>query len=146
MALTIEWKHRIELWEKALWDARYRPLQPVLLEGFATTEHLTPQGALQRAFTPMPPGTAWGAKWEYGWFRTQVTLPPEAEGKRVVIRINTGGVESVVWINGQAAGSFGWGHTEITLARQAVAGQRYEILLESYAGHGPITVGEGPYP
>ncbi len=146
MALTIEWKHRIELWEKALWDACYHPLHPLYVEGFATTEHLTPQQALQRTFHPMPPGTAWGAKWEYGWFRTRITIPPEAEGKLVVIRINTGGVESVVWINGQAAGSFGWGHTEITLARQATAGQHYEILMESYAGHGRITVGDGPYP
>lgn len=146
MALTIEWKHRIELWEKALWEACYKPIQPLLLEGFATTEHLSPQQALQGAFQPMPPGTAWGAKWEYGWFRTTVTIPPEAEGKRVVIRLNPGGIESVVWINGQAAGSFGWGHKEITLARQAAAGQRYEILLESYAGHGHITVGDGPFP
>ena len=146
MALTIEWKHRVELWEKALWDACYHPLQPVELEGFATTDHLTPQQALLRTFQPMPPGTPWGAKWEYGWFRTSVTVPPEAEGKRVVIRLNPGGVESVVWINGQAAGSFGWGHKEITLSRQAAAGQRYEILLESYAGHGHITVGDGPYP
>ncbi|MCX7608935.1 MAG: glycosyl hydrolase-related protein [Anaerolineales bacterium] len=146
MALTPEWKHRIELWEKALWNACYRPLQPILLEGFATTDHLTPEQAAQRTFRPMPPGTPWGAKWEYGWFRASVVVPPEAEGQRLALRLRPGGLEGVVWINGQAAGSIGWGHREMTLTRQAVAGQRYEILLESYAGHGPMVVGEGPYP
>ncbi|MCS6906582.1 MAG: glycoside hydrolase family 38 C-terminal domain-containing protein [Anaerolineales bacterium] len=146
MALTPEWRRRIQLWEKALWNACYRPVQPLLLEGFVTTEHLTPQQAARRTFRPMPPGTPWGAKWEYGWFRTSVVLPPETQGKRVVVRLNPGGVEGLVWINGLAAGSLGWGRSEITLTRQATAGQCYDLLLEVYAGHGPLSVGGGPYP
>ena len=145
MALTIEWKHRVELWHKALWDLCYRPLAPVAFEGFVCLDPLTAEEALTREFMPMPVGTAWGAKWEYGWFRARVTLPPEAEGQRIVARLHTGGQESLIWVNGQAAGSFGWGHREVPLAREGQPGTTYEFLLESYAGHGHITVGDGPY-
>jgi alpha-mannosidase len=143
--LTIEWKHRIERWQKALWDARYRPLGKVEFTGFTTLEFLTPDQALARRFHPMPAGTPWGAKWEYGWFKTSLTIPAAAQGKRVVIRLKPGDQESLVWVNGKAAGSFGWGHKEITLTTHATPGERYDILLESYAGHGHITVGDGPY-
>jgi alpha-mannosidase len=145
MALTIEWLHRIELWNKALWSLCYRPLGEVEFQGFTTLEQLKPQQALDRSFKPMPAGTPWGAKWEYGWFKTQITLPAEVEGKRIVIKLYPTDQESLVWINGEAAGSFGWGHREVPLTRSAHAGERYEILMESYAGHGHITVGDGPY-
>ena len=145
MALSIEWKHRIERWQKALWDARYRPLGKVDFSSFTTLEFLTPEQALAREFRPMPVGTPWGAKWEYGWFKTSLILPAAAQGKRVVIRFKPGDQESLVWINGKASGSFGWGHKEITLATHATSGKRYDILVESYAGHGHITVGDGPY-
>jgi hypothetical protein len=59
---------------------------PVETTGFVTTEQLAPEEALGREFKPMPPGTRWGAKWEYGWFRGEVVLPGEAEGERVVVR------------------------------------------------------------
>jgi alpha-mannosidase len=146
MALTIEWLHRIELWNKALWDLCYRPLGQVEFEGFTTLEQLTSEQALQRPFKPMPEGTSWGAKWEYGWFKTHITLPEDANGKRVVIKLYPTDQESLVWINGKAAGSFGWGHREVPLALEAKSGENYDILLESYAGHGYITVGYGPYP
>jgi alpha-mannosidase len=145
MALTIEWKHRVELWHRALWDLCYQPLAPIEFEGFVCLEQLTAAEALGRTFRPMPVGTAWGAKWEYGWFRAHVTLPPEVEGQRIVARLYTGGQESLVWVNGKAAGSFGWGHRELPLAREGKPGTTYDLLLESYAGHGHITVGDGPY-
>jgi alpha-mannosidase len=93
----------------------------------------------------MPEGTAWGAKWAYGWFKTQVTLPAAAAGQRIVLCLNPGG-ESLVWINGLVAGSLGWAHKEITLANPAYPGQHFDILIEAYSGHGRITVGEGPIP
>ncbi|PWH14137.1 MAG: alpha-mannosidase [Anaerolineae bacterium] len=145
MALPLEWQRRLENWQKALWNACYRPLGEVTFTGFTTLEQLTPAEALQRAFRPMPPGTPWGAKWEYGWFRTQITLPPEAKGQRIVARLYPTDIESLVWVNGQPAGSLGWGHREVPLTRNAQGGETFEILLESYAGHGHITVGDGPY-
>ncbi len=143
MALSVEWQHRIERWQTAIWNACYRPLADISLSGFATRDRLTAEQALQLPFTPMPPGVAWGGKWEYGWFRSSITLPPEAQGQRMVLRLSPGG-ESLVWVNGEISGSVGWAHREITLTRVGQAGTQFEILLEAYAGHGRITVGEGP--
>jgi len=145
MALNEEWKHRIERWQKALWNACYRPLGSVSLSGFTTLDQLTAEQAAAQAFRPMPEGTPWGAKWEYGWFKGAVTLPEAAAGQRIVLRLVPGG-ESLVWVNGKVAGSIGWAHKEITLTTSARPGDTYELLIESYGGHGHITVGDGPYP
>jgi alpha-mannosidase len=149
MALTEEWKHRIEAWEKALWASCYRPLGSLNLDGFTTFDRLTSKQAQKQTFYPMPSGTRWGVKWEYGWFQCNLTLPTEATGHRCVLCIDPFGKshpdgESLVWINGKIAGSYGWARKEITLSRNAVAGELYTILLEAYAGHSPISVGEGP--
>lgn len=143
MALTPEWENRIKRWERTLWEAIYLPMMEIPLEGFTTTLRLTYEQALQGNFTPMPAGTPWGAKWEYGWFRTRVVIPEALQGKRVVLRLEPGG-ESLVWVNGRIEASIGWAHKDFTLSPSARAGDEYEILLEAYAGHGRITVGDGP--
>lgn len=143
MALTPEWENRIKRWERTLWEAIYVPVQEISLEGFTTTLRLTYEQAIQEHFVSMPPGTPWGAKWEYGWFRTRVVIPQPLHGKRVVLRLDPGG-ESLVWVNGRIEASIGWGHKEFTLAAPAHAGDEYEIVIEAYAGHGRITVGDGP--
>lgn len=145
MALTPEWDHRIKRWEEALWDSIYCPLGAVELEGHMTTLRLNFEQARAGNFKPMPAGTAWGSKWEYGWFKSRIAVPEQAAGKRLVVKLDTGG-ESLVWINGKIMGSVGWGHREITLSRAAVPGEVYELLFETYAGHGRITVGDGPRP
>ena len=145
MALTEEWKHRIERWEKVLWKMTYRPLGTVELSGFTTHQKLSAEQALAAQFQPTPPGTPWGSKWEYGWFKGQVTLPDTAAGQRIVVMLKPGG-ESLVWVNGKVGGSLGWAHEGITLANPAIAGQSFDLLIEAYAGHGRITVGEGPIP
>lgn len=145
MAITIEWQHRIERWQTALWEGCYRQLGTIALSGYTTLAQLSAEQAAGGEFTPMPEGMLWGAKWEYGWFKGELTLPEAASGQRIVVRLEPGG-ESLVWINGAIAGSIGWAHKEITLANPAQAGQHFDILLEAYAGHGRITVGEGPVP
>ncbi|MCD6519196.1 MAG: hypothetical protein J7M05_04660, partial [Anaerolineae bacterium] len=99
MALTIEWRNRIDNWRNELLRLLYRPLGEIRWEGFITKEQLSAQEAATRTFQPMPPGTRWGAKWEYGWFKTQISLPQEAAGKRIVLKADVGG-ESAVYING----------------------------------------------
>jgi alpha-mannosidase len=143
MPLTEEWRHRINRWQTVLWASCYRPLGKVALNGFVTLDQLSEEEALQRKFQPMPTGTPWGAKWEYGWFKGSFSLPAEAKGKRIVLCPDAGG-ESLVWVNGLVAGSRGWAHKDLTLTRNANGGESYEVLIEAYAGHGPISVGGGP--
>jgi alpha-mannosidase len=156
MALTEGWKRRLETWQTAITSSVYHSLGPVALEGFITTEQLTPQEALRREFKPMPAGTPWGAKWEYGWFKSTITLPEEAAGQRIVIALysvynplewNWGdSAESVVWVNGEAVGALDFGHKEITLTYNAQGGETFEILYECFAGNGIRFEGRGPVP
>lgn len=143
MALSPEWQHRIKRWEEALWNSIYHPIASLELSGFSTTFRLSPDQAASGPFRRTPAGTTWGGKWEYGWFKTQLVAPPDSEGKRLVVCLDPGG-ESLVWVNGRVMGSVGWGHREITLSRSAIAGETFDLLIEAYAGHGRITVGDGP--
>lgn len=143
MSLTQEWINRITHWNNALWQIIYEPLQYLKLEGFVTRRQLTFEQALIHQFHPMPVGTAWGAAWEYGWFRSEFTLPDAASGRRVVLYMNPAAKspedgECLVWINGKIMGSYGWANHEITLTRNGIPGANYSILVEAYAGHGPF--------
>jgi alpha-mannosidase len=123
----------------------YRELGSVNLQGFCTMDQLTPTRAEKGKFRPMPVGTAWGAKWEYAWFRADLTLPKAARGERIALCIDTG-AESAIFIDGVAAGAKGWTDREITLTRKAGGGEKFHILIESYGGHGPTECGGGPCP
>ncbi|HNT76130.1 MAG TPA: glycoside hydrolase family 38 C-terminal domain-containing protein [Anaerolineae bacterium] len=145
MALTLEWQRRIDRWREELPRHFYRPLGPVPLEGFVTLEQLTPADALAHDFAPMPPGTPWGAKWEYAWFKGRVVLPEDAVGQRIALRLDVG-AESLAFVNGAAAGAVDWAHKELTLALSGVPGATYDVLVEGYGGHGPMECHAGPTP
>ncbi|MHC4252741.1 MAG: glycoside hydrolase family 38 N-terminal domain-containing protein, partial [Planctomycetota bacterium] len=147
MSLTIEWRKRIDHWRRVLREQFYIPLGEVEAVGFVTKEQLAADEAAKREFVPMPKGTRWGAKWEYGWFKVAFVAPSEAEGRKLVARIDVGG-ESTYWLGGRMAGT---SHHEkhlysLVLAQSAKAGERYEVLVEAYAGHGLWSCGGGPVP
>jgi alpha-mannosidase len=143
MSMTIEWRRRVDRWKAAMPELFYLPLGTIEFEGFATRDQLEAAGASARRFHPMPEGTPWGAKWEYGWFRGSLKLPASAAGERIAARIDVGG-EAAIMVNGADHGANDIGHKEITLVRKAKGGERFDILLESYAGHGPRECGGGP--
>ena len=153
MALTEEWKRRIERWKEELKNQFYFPLEIVDLEGFVTEKHLKPEEVFEHNFEKMPPGTEWGGKWEYGWFKGNIVLPQKAEGKKIVLQIDTGG-ESAVFINGEAKGMAVKDslrkrydiRDQIPLTEKADPGEKFDLLIESYAGHGPRVASTGPVP
>lgn len=145
MDFSPEWEQRLQIWMQELPKYFYEPLGAVSLEGFTTFSQLAPSEAVCGPFSPMPVGTEWGAAWEYGWFRGALRIPESAAGKRVVLRMDMGG-EALIWINGQAAGAKDKQHTEILLAECARGGETFEILAESYAGHGPRLENGTPCP
>ena len=148
MALTPEWRGRIEHWRNTLRDLMYVKVEDVALEGFVTLDALTPEQAVRRKFKPMPPGTRWGAKWEYAWLRAAVKLPKSVAGRWVVFSRDSEqpGAESRVIVNRREAGGLDWPHRTITLSPKAKGGEAYEILIEAYGGHGPWVCGGGPVP
>ncbi len=160
MSLSSEWTDRLKHWVNKLEMQFYTPLGPIEFTGFTTLDQLSAPQASQMNFVPMPEGTKWGAKWEYGWFKGTVKLPEQAKGKRIVLDIKTGG-ESIVYVDGSIKGHRrdDWiierHHfvSDLALSKSAVPGESYEILVESYAGHGkrecligPVLPGtESPY-
>ena len=153
MALTTEWRSRIEQWRNTLERLCYRRLGEAPLSGLVTREQLRPREALKRPFKPMPTGTPWGAKWEYAWFRTAVRLPKEARGEWVVFRVGPGtgfrgdvGGEGRFIVNGRESGGCDGHHPHVILTTDARPGAKFDILMETYAGHGPMVCGGGPVP
>lgn len=126
---------RLKAWRTELFRHQFVPVGKVSFEGFTTFDHLTREQAEGHARRPFPVGEKWGQCWEYAWFIGDVTLGPECEGKRVVLLSNVGG-EQLVYSNGKAIGSVDKGHPYVTLTREARAGERFHLQIETYAGHG----------
>lgn len=137
-----EWTDRLHHWIRTLKDDFYEPLGEIAWEAFRTREHKKPEEAVQGTFTKVEPGFTWGETWEYCWFRGTITLPEEAAGKRIVMRLAPGG-ESTLFVNGMSFGTYraDWvneAHHYVednVLTRNGQAGEQYSVLMETYAGH-----------
>jgi alpha-mannosidase len=149
MSLSKEWLNRIKHWDTALWQICYEPIATLNLTGFVTRKQLTAEQALKHKFHHMPFGTEWGNKWQYGWFKTDITLPVKAAGRRIVMYMNPAAKppedgECLVWSNGSIIGSYGSVRREITLTKNGIPGENFSLLVEAYAGHGPMVMDLGP--
>ena len=143
MALTYDWQSRIQQWIDTMPELFYETLGKAPMAAHFTYDQFTVEEAGRKAFKPVPAGTAWGAKWQYGWFRTTITLPGRARGQRIVLKSGAGS-ESAIYVNGLAVGAWDHKHKEVPLTRHGVPGTRYEILIEAYGGHGPMITSGGP--
>ncbi len=142
MSIGRQWSDRLRIWAEQFPKHYYRMYGPMELSYFTTMEHLPFSEAVQGCFLPAPVGMKWGKKWEYGWFRTQISIPDALSGKRVVFTLNAA-EEMLVWVNGREAGAIDKKHRYIKLSRSANAGDTYEIYAECYAGHGVRNEGAG---
>ncbi len=162
--VTPELGDRVDWWLHTLKQDFYHPLNEMRFEGFTTFDRLSPAEALRGPFKPFPAGTAWGEEWEYAWLKTRVVLPPEAEGKRIVMDLKPEG-ESTLFVNGVSMGTYraSWVNEphhfveDNALCRCGRAGEAYDVLIEVYAGHffpgehtgcavGPVLGGELAHP
>ena len=137
-----EWEGRLGHWIHTLKKDFYQPLGELDWTAYRTMDQIAPEKALELAVTKVQPGFAWGDSREYCWFKSTLILPQSAEGKRIVLNLSPGG-ESTLFVNGESFGTYradwlGVKHqfySDNTIARQAHAGDSYEILMETYAGH-----------
>ncbi|HJA92488.1 MAG TPA: alpha-mannosidase [Candidatus Eisenbergiella merdipullorum] len=140
--MTAEWRDRVDHWIRTLKEDFYEPLGEISWTAFRTMEHLSPEEASNGEFVPVEPGFTWGNTWEYCWFKGSVTLPEQAEGKRIVLNLEPDG-ESTLFVNGKSFGTYraSWVSEkhhymeDNVLAREGKPGERYDILMETYAGH-----------
>ena len=137
-----EWKGRIKHWIRTLKDDFYEPLGEFSWEAFRTMEHLSPEEALKEKFISVETGFSWGKTYEYCWFKSSITLPEGATGKRIVMNLNPDG-ESTLFVNGQSFGTYraSWvdqPHQFIEdnmLTACGKPGESFSVLMETYAGH-----------
>ena len=142
MALSAEWKSRVELWLKALEECIYEPKGLMEWKGFQTKTHLSLKQAEAEAAEPFPEGTCWGEQWAYGWFFTQVQIPQELSGKRIAMDIQLGG-ESTLFVDGCSFGTRrdDWVSNRLhficdnVLTDAARGGENFSIAAECYGGH-----------
>jgi alpha-mannosidase len=87
------------------------------------------------------PNQSWGGKDQHYWFKTVVTVPVGFEGKRVVLRVETGrrgwdalDPQLLVFVNGVVTQGLDVNHKEVLFAEHAKAGESYEIDLYDYTG------------
>lgn len=140
--MNAEWRDRVKHWTRTLKDDFYQPLGEISWEAFQTMDLLSPQEASKNSFVPVNPGFTWGHTWEYCWFKGKVTLPDAAEGERIVLNLNPGG-ESCLFVNGKEFGTYraSWVDAphhfmeDNALTLQGKAGEAFDILMETYAGH-----------
>lgn len=140
--MNAEWRDRVEHWVRTLKEDFYEPLGEISWTASRVTDHLSPEEAVKLPFVPVQPGFVWGNTWEYCWFQGSVTLPKEAEGKRIVLNLAPDG-ESTLFVNGKSFGTYraSWVNEkhhyveDNVLTREGKAGEKFDILMETYAGH-----------
>ena len=137
-----EWRGRLAHWKETLKKDFYIPLGDIPMEGFLSMDQLSPADALKGTFQPIPFGTRWGRTYEYCWMKGSVTLPEAAQGRRIAMNLKTGG-EATLFVDGRSFGTYraDWVKEpyhfliDNVLTTSGEAGRRYEIMVESYAGH-----------
>lgn len=168
MALTKEWRHRIMAWRYELSKHFYQPIGQIGLEAAFTFEQYRLDEALEKLdFEPISPGTGWGSKWEYGWFKGELTVPDFAQGQMIAVMLDVGResdvimeikqeemvpavieevAEAVVYVNGDFAGAVDRQHNVLFLTDSAQPGETFSLVLEAYGGHGSQEWRSGPTP
>jgi alpha-mannosidase len=99
------------------------------------------EDALHRS-PPMPTGTAW-RQVEYACLKG-IDCAQRGSWQTINLSLKTG---KKAWYGTVEIGSVGgWAERELTLTSKAKPGEKLELLIESYAGHGRTYWGEGPIP
>lgn len=146
MSLTLEWRHRIIAWREELARHFFVKAGKIPVEAAFTMDQFQRAQALEGlTFKPIEPGTAWGVKWEYGWFKGEFSVPSHLGGKIVALAMDVG-AEAVVYVNEAYAGAVDEFHKVILLTESAVVGDSYSIVMEAYGGHGGREWRAGPTP
>lgn len=141
-ALNSEWRGRLNHWIHTLKMDLFQPLKTIEFSGFFTKDHLLLEEAKKKERKAIPAGLKWGESYEYCWLNSELFMPKEAEGKRIVMDLAFGG-EATVFVNGEAFGTYraDWisdPHHFICdnyITKSAKVGEKFELDVELYAGH-----------
>jgi alpha-mannosidase len=112
---------------------RYETLAAVPMHYMETCEYLRAEPA-DANWQPAPIGTRWGGDWVTAWFRGDITLPSEVEGRPVFVRARTSG-ETLFLVDGVHSGVFDPNHPVVLMTSNADPAHTYHLAFEAYSGH-----------
>jgi alpha-mannosidase len=145
--LNQEWRERLASWITEMPRHFYTPMIQLDVEAFVTTEQLTPDEAAGREFAAMQVGTAWGAQWEYGWFRLEVQLDERFKGMCAYLQYGFGAKGVLIYRDGELLGQRDMRDDKLCLVEKARGDERFSLLAEAYAGpSGGTPCHAGPTP
>lgn len=88
-----------------------------------------------------PPHQNWGGRDQHRWLRSSITLPASFEGKRAVLRVETGRTgwdatnpQFLAFIDGKVAQGLDVNHKELLLRESAQGGEELQVDLYAYSG------------
>lgn len=89
---------------------------------------------------PAHNGLEWGGEFAYGWFTGKFSVPKSQKGKQLYLQIKTGGVESLVFIDGKPIGMcdvVDLAEEPMFRCHQYIPIDKTDgfLAVESYAGH-----------
>lgn len=114
-------------------ERKYRFLEPLRFE-VAETEESRRAIPEDLSWVPIELPHAYGREWTCYWFRTEVTVPHEAEGTELFLAADTGS-DTLVYLDGVPDAAINSFHRRVRLFEQARAGDRLDLALECYGGH-----------
>lgn len=100
-----------------------------------TRAHLYREPAsVDTVWTDAQPGQRWGGDGITCWFRCDVEIQPEWQGRPLFVRANTDG-ETLFFVDGEPNGVFDKYHSVVRLTAGAAAGDNLHLAFEAYSGH-----------
>ena len=129
--------HKLKKAEEFYNRERFAKVADVAAEYAETREHFRaePGRAAKLKWKPAKPGMKWGGEWITAWFRGDVTLPKECNGKKVLVRAGAGCGEAMLIVDGEHKGAFDTNRSVVMIAAKGKAGRKYHLALEAYSGH-----------
>ncbi|MBF8436331.1 alpha-mannosidase [Halanaerobiaceae bacterium Z-7014] len=88
----------------------------------------------QLEFEEIEQGENWGSEWSSAWFRAEYELADNISDRDLFLAADLGG-ESIVYIDGLAAGAIDREHNEIPLQDRELVSGKHQVLIQSYCGH-----------
>lgn len=93
-----------------------------------------------RAWQAFTPRTVWSKKQGHTWFAAEVTVPAEAKGQTLVIRVTSqwqhrpGSTDPqcLAYLDGETAQALDGNHNEIAIARNAKPGEKHVLLVNAF--------------
>ncbi len=134
-------QQRIERICKDLQKLICQPRQPITAISWSKGRYTSPAEADQAEWQVFNPGDHWGEYDDHAWFRADVTITPQFDGKKVLLDVSVDterwfadSRQFILFVDGTIRQGMDINHRTCVLRHQARAGEMIRVDLEAYAG------------